>query len=217
MMKTIILPAFALLFVSVLPTIAAPAPDRPHCPIIFDGRVASGTPLSDFDTPSSPFNPDYVKGENLTWSDILLEPAGPPSRFDGPNYIPVEVTICDESIFVPSPGEVQSGFRRAGHLFKADTNTNSSDSSVETLHWSVRQDSQRSLNLTHEYMNVWHETADYSTNQFSFLAGQLLDGGSASDKDTFKILGRANNIIWSTPIDTSHWQNFAVTLDYQAK
>lgn len=37
------------------------------------------------------------------------------------------------------------------------------------------------------------------------------------DKNTFKITNKANEVVWSTPIDNSCWQNFAVTLDFDNK
>lgn len=64
--------------------------------------------------------------------------------------------------------------------------------------------------------NVWHETADYSANQFNFEMGSIL-GQPELPSDTFKILDRRNRQIWSTPIDETAWNNFAVTIDYVKK
>ncbi|KAF7547439.1 hypothetical protein G7Z17_g7713 [Cylindrodendrum hubeiense] len=185
------------------------------CPIIFDGRVPSNASLSDFDTENgggwNPFNPSYVKGNDLAWSDILLLPeSASPSRFDtATGSIPIEVTISDESIF-----QKQNGFRRAGLQFRKDGNEDSPGSEgVVTLHFSVLQDESRPLNLTHEYLNVWHEAADYSANQFNFQAGTLI-GRESVPKDTYKLLDRNNTEIWSTPILAGVWQNFAITLDF---
>lgn len=124
------------------------------CPVIFDGRVPANATLSDFDTANgggwNPFNPGYVKGETLAWSDILLLPETPSSsRFDASSgSVPLEVTISDESIFM-----TQNGFRRAGLQFNKDDNEASPASEgVVTLHFSVFQDESRPLNLTHEYL-----------------------------------------------------------------
>jgi hypothetical protein len=203
------LPVFASVFIAK--AVAAPLA-TPNCTVILDGRVPSGTTLQTFDTSSSLFNPDYVKGANLAWSDILIEPDVTASRFDVSSGVPIEVTISDASIF-----NSQTGFRRAGLQFKADSSSDSSDSGIKTIHWSVKQDPERPLNLTHEYLNVWHETSDYSANQFNFQAGQLINGGSSATKDTFKLLGRSNNQIYSVPINYDDWQNFALTIDYNAK
>jgi hypothetical protein len=187
--------------------------DNVKCPIVLDGRVptnVSKTPTA-FDASNALFNPDYVKGNNLTWSQILKFPATEPSRFDGPAYAAVEVTISDQSIF-----QKQNGFRRAGLQFAKDSPQDSSDEGVKTLHFSVKQDPTRPLNLTHEYLNVWHEAADYSNNQIQFQVGTLIDN-AASKKNNFKILDRAGKQIWSIPIDYKKWQNFAVKLDYTKK
>ncbi|KAF2628590.1 glycoside hydrolase family 131 protein [Macroventuria anomochaeta] len=184
--------------------------DKVKCPIVIDGRVPtnlSRTPTV-FDTSNALFNPDYVKGNNLTWSQILKFPATESSRFDGADHAAVEVTISDLSIF-----QKQVGFRRAGLQFASDSPQDPSDEGVKTLHFSVKQDPARPLNLTHEYLNVWHETADYSNNQIQFNVGTLIDQPS-SKINNFKILDRAGKQIWGIPIDYKKWQNFAIKLDY---
>ncbi|KAK7413582.1 hypothetical protein QQX98_007517 [Neonectria punicea] len=191
------------------------ASNKSSCPVIFDGRVPANASLADFDTANgggwNPFNPGYVKGNNLSWSDILLLPRdAPPSRFDvAAAAVPVEVTISDESIFMK-----QNGFRRAGLQFNKDANEDSPASEgVATLHFSLLQDESRPLNLSHEYLNVWHEAADYSSNQFNFQTGAMIDQPSLA-RDTYKLLDRTNKEIWSTPIVAGAWQNFAITLDF---
>ena len=100
---------------------------------------------------------------------------------------------------------------------------------VKTFHWSVKQDLKAKINLTHEYMNAWHETNDYSANQFSFNTGVMLaqdhptDSNAtttALDKRLWKFLDGDNDAIWTTWIDWQDWQdwqNFAVTVDYVKK
>jgi hypothetical protein len=145
-----------------------------RCPIIFDGRILRNTSLSDLDNPArSPYSTKYVKGENLTWASIIEFPCSksmcykssshgrtspiPVSRFEDPRaHKPFAVTISNTSIF-RAGGRLQTGFRRAGLLFRDDNNdegTDPADSGVVTFHWSVRQDASKPLNLTHEYMNV---------------------------------------------------------------
>lgn len=204
----------ALAAPSLYPHISLRAPvDNIKCPIVLDGRVPtnlSKTPTV-FDTANALFNPDYVKGNNLTWSQILKFPATEPSRFDGAAHSAVEVTISDASIF-----QKQYGFRRAGLQFAKDSPQDASDEGVKTLHFSVKQDPARPLNLTHEYLNVWHEAADYSNNQIQFQVGTLIDNAS-SKNNNFKILDRAGKQIWGIPIDYKKWQNFAIKLDYTKK
>jgi hypothetical protein len=135
----------------------------PKCKIVFDGRIplAVATTPTFFDTyaTNTIYNPDYVKGNDIKWSDILKFP-NETSRFDGTAYTALEVTLSDKSIF-----QKQNGFRRAGLQFLKDASDGEGGKGVKTLHWSVKQDSARPLNLTHEYLNVWHEAADYSNNQ----------------------------------------------------
>jgi hypothetical protein len=203
----------ALAAPSLYPHISLRAPsDNIKCHIVLDGRVPtnlSKTPIV-FDTSNALFNPDYVKGNNLTWSQILKFPASA-SRFDGADHTAVEVTISDASIF-----QKQFGFRRAGLQFASDSPQDASDSGIKTLHFSVKQDPSRPLNLTHEYLNVWHEAADYSNNQIQFQVGTLIDNARAK-KNNFKILDRAGKQIWDIPVDGKKWQNFAVKLDYTKK
>jgi hypothetical protein len=191
----------------------AAAPAAIKCPIVFDGRVKASAVPTDFDsTSTSIFNPDYVKGQNLKWSDILKFPDVANARFDNATQKAFEVTISDASIF-----QTQRGFRRAGLQMQGDTNNGSPGTKgVKTIHFSVRWDAQRALNLSHEYLNVWHEAADYSANQFNFEAGAIL-GQASLPKDTWKVLDRKNKQIWSTPIVKDDWQNFAITLDFNKK
>ncbi|KAI8631973.1 hypothetical protein F5Y19DRAFT_381459 [Xylariaceae sp. FL1651] len=178
------------------------------CPMMLNGLVSTSLTPTDFDSyATSPFNPDYVRGSQK-FSQILQFPTVTNSRFDNASYKAIEVTINDQSIF-----QTQNGFRRVGLQIQGDTNTGGPGTTgVRTLHFSVKQDPQRKLNLTHEYLNVWHETSDYSANQFNFEAGTII--GKSGDKNTFKVLNRQNTQVWSTPIDYTAWQNFAVTLDF---
>ncbi|PSR86977.1 hypothetical protein BD289DRAFT_433121 [Coniella lustricola] len=186
------------------------------CPIVLDGRVPANASLTSFDTANGLFNPDYVKGNNLSWSDILLFPTvATNSRFDSADaaqYKPIEVNINNASVY-----QAQYGFRRAGLLFANDSNTGSLGyTGVKTLHWSVQQDPQRALNLSHEYLNVWHESADYSADQIMFQAGSILAQPGLA-RDTFKVFDRNSSLLWSVAMDLEGgWQNFAVTLDVTA-
>ncbi|KAI1814385.1 hypothetical protein GGS20DRAFT_548856 [Poronia punctata] len=180
-----------------------------QCPIILSGLIPTSLTPSDFDSyATSPFNPDYIRGSE-PFSESLKFPNVTSSRFDNDTTKAIEVTINDQSIF-----QSQNGFRRAGLQIQGDENENGPGTEgVRTLHWSVKQDGQRGLNLTHEYLNVWHETADYSGNQFNFQTGTII-GSSGGDENTFKFINRQNQEVWSTPVDDSAWQNFAITLDF---
>lgn len=182
------------------------------CPVVLDGRIPNALELTALDTANGIFNPDYVKGNNVSWSEALLFPDVTPSRFDLSDYKPVEVTINNASIF-----QKQYGFRRAGLQFANDSNTGSLGyQGVRTLHWSIKQDAKRALNTSHEYLNVWHEAADYSADQIMFQTGLMIDQPDL-DKDSWKLFDRDSTLLWSEPIDFDKWQNFAITLDIDAK
>ncbi|XXG95014.1 hypothetical protein Hte_001274 [Hypoxylon texense] len=175
-----------------------------QCPVVLSGFVPADSTPTDFDSyATSPFNPDYIRGTEK-FSVILQFPDAGSSRFDNESTKAVEVTINDKSIF-----QTQNGFRRAGLQIQGDTNENGPGTQgVKTLHFSVKQDPERTLNLTHEYLS-----ADYSANQFNFQTGTII-GKSGSDKSNFKVLNRQNTQVWSTPVDPTAWQNFAITLDF---
>lgn len=221
----------SLLFWSLPSVFAAPFhgnPDHVKCPIIFDGRVPVNATRATFDTTSSPFSPKYVHGENLTWSSIVLLPSSlPPARFDVPKeHRPVEVTINDASLFHPGGNGIQYGFRRAGLLLKDDVNPEGgdvADQGIVTFHWSLRMDPSRPFNLSHEYMNVWHERGDYSGNQFTFVGGVVLkgDGGDGVDtpeeKNQWRVQNAKNEFVFNTPIKHNAWQNFAIQLNHNTR
>ncbi|KAF2817786.1 uncharacterized protein BDZ99DRAFT_484520 [Mytilinidion resinicola] len=154
------------------------------CPIVFDGRVPVGTAATFFDTSSTLFNADYVKGANLKWSQMLQFPNVSGFRFDGNEYEAIEVTL------------------RVGLQFASDSSTGPGTSDVKTLHLSVKQDAERPLNLTHDYLNVWHETADYSADHF-MLETDTIIGSSGSDKASWKILNRSNQILCTVKVYNS--------------
>ncbi|KAI3330860.1 hypothetical protein F4824DRAFT_326276 [Ustulina deusta] len=193
---------------SALPSLEKRGTGAIKCPVVLNGLVKSSLTPTDFDSyATSPFNPDYVRGSEK-FSQSLQFPNVTSSRFDNATTKAIEVTINDQSIF-----QTQNGFRRAGLQIQGDTNAGGPGTTgVRTLHFSVKQDPQRKLNLTHEYLNVWHETSDYSANQFNFQAGTLI--GKSGDKNAFKVLNRRNTEVWSTPIDATAWQNFAIALDF---
>jgi hypothetical protein len=201
------------------------------CPVILDGRIPISATLKSFDNSNtSSFVSTAVKGENITWSQILLFPNNtPPALFDVPGtHKPFEVTIDDRSLFKPggASGRVQTAFRRAGLIMKDDLNNpgaDASDNGTVTFHWSIMQDPQRPLNFTHEYMNVWHEKADFSGNQFMFVGGLVLEGDGGNgintkeEREKWRIQDFNKKFVFETPILFDSWQNFAVQMDYVKK
>lgn len=218
----------SVLFFAALAAVATAFPKSPFdtkCPVTLDGRVPLNSTLKTFDTTASPFSPTYTKGQNLTWSQIIKLPKIRASKFDLLIHSKaLEVTINDASIFLPGGSSRQVGFRRAGLLM--GNGSDATNVGVKTFHWSVKQDLDAKMNLTHEYMNVWHEANDYASNQFSLNTGIMLEqdkpiGSNVTttglDRRLWKILDRKNNVVWTTRIEWDDWQNFAVTVNYENK
>jgi hypothetical protein len=191
---------------------------EPLCPLVFDGRIPPITALSSFDIPDGTAW-GGLRGRDVKWSSILKFPAVKPSAFDYDlGGKAVEVQINDLSVIRPSGTGAQTGYRRADLVFQKNTgNLDASTIGVKTFHWSVRQVREQPLNLTHEYMNVFHERKDEKGRQFTLSAGALVGKERVADKKNWKMLGHDNKIVWQAPIQFNDWENFAVTLDYTKK
>jgi hypothetical protein len=133
-------------------------------------------------------------------------------QFDlGNKSQPAEVLISDESIF-----NNQVGFRRAELLPASNDGADASTQGVKTLHFSVKKDAVRPLNLSHEYQLVFLEDAAFSTNQFVLKTGTILGQKNAADPDTLQLFGNVNQgqLLFSTPFLDGVFHNFALTLDF---
>jgi len=165
-----------------------------------------------------------VHGENQTWAEIIKFPVVEPSMFDIPKGAkPVEVTISDQSIFLPggTPPMPQFGFRRSELIPATNNGTDITVQGTTTFHWSIRNDPLRPLNFSHEYHPAWHETADFSTSEITFLTGKPFNQSfdpTVHDPKTFRLAGRQSNspetTFFQTPFDFDVWHNFAVTLGW---
>ncbi|KAH6696685.1 hypothetical protein BKA61DRAFT_531087 [Leptodontidium sp. MPI-SDFR-AT-0119] len=192
-----------------------------NCPLAFDGRIPAGSTPALFDTEASPFGTGFVKGANLTFSEIVKLPTLPTSLFDAAgNTIPFEVTLSDQSIFAPSATNIQTGFRRAE--LQIDTNNGTDDSTlgVKTLHFSIRKDPARLLNTSHEYQLVFLEDASFSTNQFVLKTGTIAGQPAGQDPDLLVLVGNvnANPVVnlFNTSFTPDVFHNFGITLDFNA-
>jgi len=168
---------------------------------------------------SSPFilPPLLLTTIDLKFSDLVLIPNVVPSLFDDKvNAQPLEVTISDASIFRPGAAEPQSAVRRA-ELMPASSN--GLTVGVKTLHFSLQPDATRPLNVSHEYLLVFLETADFSANQFRIKTGTLL-GSNGADRDNLLVLGNSkagNQVLFSTPFVDGVFTNLALKLDFDEK
>ncbi|KFY56808.1 hypothetical protein V497_05966 [Pseudogymnoascus sp. VKM F-4516 (FW-969)] len=210
--------ALSTLLVVAAPVLVA----AQNCPLQFDGRIPKAAKLGLLDTAKSPFNADYVKGAGLKWSEIAKFPkVSPPSLFDGSTYKAIEVTIDDASVFAPSADNVQIGFRRAELQPTSNTGSDPATTGIKTLHFSVRADTARPLNYTHEYQLAFLESADYSTNQFALKTGSIIDDSDPRGhlkKNWLRLVGNVNNdnggkTLFEVPFGKD-WHNFGLKLDF---
>ena len=134
----------------------------------------------------------------------------------------IGVTLSDQSIYAPSPGNEQKGFRRAELQFKYDENRIYPPYSIgkTTFHWSIRKDQARPLNLSHEYQLVFLEDSSYSTNQVVLKTGNIYPA-TGLKPDSLVLLGNVNSKpvpqLFNTSFTADVWHNFAVTMDFDKK
>jgi len=108
----------------------------------------------------------------------------------------------------------QKGLRWSSLYFVGNADGNdTSTRGVKTFHWSVRQG--QALNLSHEYLNVFHERKDGHGYHFALTLGTLVKREKQTDRRNWKVLNRINDIVFQTPMLTNEWENFAVTLDFE--
>lgn len=157
---------------------------------------------------------EIKKNTDLLFSQALrLLPAAAGGLFDiDLGAEPVEVLISDNSIF-----QDQTAFRRAELIPASNNGADASVQGIKTLHFSVRKDDVRPLNLSHEYQLAFLESADFSTNQFVLKTGTIL-GQNNANADTLQLFGNVNDneLLFSVPFQAGIFHNFALTLDFNA-
>ncbi|KAL6709623.1 hypothetical protein ACN47E_001051 [Coniothyrium glycines] len=197
---------------------AAPAGPAVSPSIVYDGRVRANATKADFDTATGPFGKDFVKGQNLTFSQLVAFPNVEPSLFDAQvDAKAIEVQINDQSIFVPgnNPANAQTGVRRTELNPNGGGNTTTG---VKTLHVSLRPSVEHPLNVSHEYSLVFLERADFSNNLFMLRTGTLL-GSNGSTKNDLVLQGNTGTgtkTLFTTPFTPDAWTNLALKLDFTA-
>ncbi|KAI0797405.1 hypothetical protein BC629DRAFT_1581687 [Irpex lacteus] len=197
---------------------------KKSCEVIWDGRVSLHTTPADFDKNSSIYDHQFVHGDNQTWAEIIKFPAVAPSLFDLPKLSKaIEVTISDQSIFTPGGGPPQVGFRRSELIPASNNGSDATVQGTTTFHWSIRNDPLRPLNFSHEYHPVWHETADFSTSEITFLTGKPFNQSfdpTVHNPRTLRLAGRQSNspetTFFQTPFVENVWHNFALTLGWES-
>ncbi|KAL5486206.1 hypothetical protein ACEPAI_7251 [Sanghuangporus weigelae] len=192
---------------------------RRACTLLFDGRIPADTQAADFDAGSSVYDNENVLGQNQTWADIIEFPDVSSSLFDAAaSSKALEMTLSDESIFAPG-GQLQSGFRRSELIPAINDGTDITVQGMTTFHWSLRSDSSKPFNLSHEHQLVFHETSDFSTSQFMLKTGAPFGQTFVeSEHKMLRLEGRQTTTatLFSTPFDDDVWHNFAVTVAWNS-
>ncbi|ORY19452.1 hypothetical protein BCR34DRAFT_471879 [Clohesyomyces aquaticus] len=165
--------------------------------VVFDGRVSKAAVAADFDADGSLFDPEFTKGQGGCC-----------------------VVFLDASIFAPGGTNPQTAVRRAELMPNPSlSNSNTTTTGVKTLHFSLKPSTLRPLNLSHEYLLVFLERADFTANQISLKTGTLL-GSDGATKDELVLLGNskggnAAKTLFSTAFDAVDFTNFALVMDFE--
>ena len=122
----------------------------------------------------------------------------------------LEVTINDKSQIY-----AQAGARRAELQAAA---SKAIMGGKKTIHLSLRYDTQRLLNYTHEYVLFFQETSDFKAMQLSIKTGAILGGTGdlQTTKQVLRVFGNSasnNKVLFETGF-VSGWHNFAFELDF---
>jgi Glycoside hydrolase 131 catalytic N-terminal domain len=92
---------------------------------------------------------------------------------------------------------------------------------VKTLHFSVRKDNARPLNISHEYQLVFLEDAKFTTNQFVLKTGTIAGQPAGQNPDLLVLQGNVNapviENLFNVSFTANVWHNFALTLNFTAK
>ncbi|KDQ49999.1 hypothetical protein JAAARDRAFT_200339 [Jaapia argillacea MUCL 33604] len=192
------------------------------CPVLFDGRISYTTQPTDFDKNTSLYNPSYNLGQNQTWDQVISFPPMVPSLFDIPSRTKsFEVTINDQSIFLPGGAPLEVGFRRSELMPATNNGTDATVQGTTTFHWSMRTDLFKPLNYSHEYHPIWHETADYSDSEFTLTLGTPFNASfdpTVHVPKTLRLAGRQSvspeTTFFQVPFDDTVWHNWAVTIGW---
>ncbi|TQS35507.1 hypothetical protein Golomagni_04073 [Golovinomyces magnicellulatus] len=125
------------------------------------------------------------------------------------NFVPIAVSISDKSIF-----NNQIGFRRCELLSRDVTGNDPSSEGIKTIHFSVKIDSMKKIDLKHEYQLAFMEDNDFTTNQWVLKTGTI--AGIKQDPHDLVMMGNVKDgeILFTTPFTEGDFHNFALTLDF---
>ncbi|KAL1605374.1 hypothetical protein SLS60_004922 [Paraconiothyrium brasiliense] len=155
---------------------------------------------------------------DISFSQLIKFPDGETALFDSSvGAKAFEVTISDQSIFNPGGSNAQTAVRRAELMPRGDlVADNLTTTGIKTLHFSIKPSADRPLNVSHEYLMVFLERADFAGNLFMLRTGTLI-GSDGSTKDDLVLFGNTQNgtqTLFTTPFEKTAFTNFALRLDF---
>lgn len=114
---------------------------------------------------------------------------------------------------------MQTGFRRAELLPASNNGSDPSTLGIKTLHFSIRKDNARPLNVSHEYQLAFVESADFSTNQFVLKTGKIIGAAAGQDPNLLVLQSnvKAPTNLFTVPFAKDVWHNFGLVLDFTKK
>ncbi|KAJ3572957.1 hypothetical protein NP233_g2740 [Leucocoprinus birnbaumii] len=198
-------------------------------PVLFDGRLPLSYTQADLDNSVEPFL-TVVKGSEsashytrLEGSSMAPTPLWRTFPFKADEQV-ISVSIDNTSVFLPGGTNPQYGFRRTDIIAELNGSPDPLIPVIENgttvFHFSIKADTKRPLNYTHEYQIVFIEPNDGS-HIFGVQLGTPFssDPNSRPTKDNhfFKVLDHSLNILFETPFLPAVWHNFAVQVDWEAR
>ena len=153
----------------------------------------------------------------------------------------ISISIDNSSVFFPGGGAGQYGFRRTEFIAQKPANGTAElnvemETGVTVFHFSIKLDTKKPLNYSHEYQIVFIEPND-GTHVFDIQLGRFPPSfvqisllmcrgfvGSpftnptgilpAPNAHSFKIRNHALDVLFTTPFLPFVWHNFAVQVDW---
>ncbi|KIP02987.1 hypothetical protein PHLGIDRAFT_269698 [Phlebiopsis gigantea 11061_1 CR5-6] len=194
-------------------------------PVLWDGRARFNLTGADLNSNVGPFLTVVKGSENASHYSSLLGPTLAPTPLWAPRSghleQPVSISIDNTSVFAPGGGAPQLGFRRTE--FIAANNGDHADlipvieGGKTAFHFSLRADTKRPLNLTHEYQVVFIEPNDGS-HVFEVQLGSPYTNPTgtlpSADAHEIKLRDHALDLLFAAPFTPGAWHNFAVQVDW---
>lgn len=195
--------------------------------ILYDGRAKPNFDASVLDKSSGPYL-TAVRGSEAAshYTQFVGGTLYPTPLWSNPfsrTEDVIAISIDNSSVFVPggNASNAQFGFRRTELIAQKNSSisqlTAISQVNTTAFHFSIALDNTKPLNLTHEYQVVFIEPGDGS-HVFEAQLGSPFTNPTgtlpAADAKNIKIRDHSLNELFSVPLTSPCWHNFAVVVDW---